>query len=119
MTLLLDEQLPAALAERLRGRGYDAVGVLELPELQSRPDQEVLEYATADRRVLLTENVRDFMLLHAEWRKGGASHFGLLFTSPRRFPRTKQGLGPLVRALTHVLETMPEDDALEGGIAWL
>jgi hypothetical protein len=44
----------------------------------------------------------------------------LVCVSGRRFPRSKAGIGRLVRALDHFLKEHPDDDALvEQGEHWL
>ncbi|MBV9587228.1 MAG: DUF5615 family PIN-like protein [Alphaproteobacteria bacterium] len=53
MRLLLDMNLPPAMATWLRGEGHDAVHARDL-QLAKLPDVEVFARATADRRVVIT-----------------------------------------------------------------
>jgi predicted nuclease of predicted toxin-antitoxin system len=61
--LLLDENISPKVGEMLRDQdGVDAVHVRERGLLQA-PDQDVLERAYAEDRVLVTKNVEDFVKL--------------------------------------------------------
>lgn len=117
MKLLVDEHFPAVLAEQLRSRGHDVVAVVERKDLRGRPDAEIYAAALAERRWILTENVVDFVPLHAEAQGGGACIPGLALTSNRRFPRGRPDtLGALVRALNILLG---EDSREAGAVVWL
>jgi predicted nuclease of predicted toxin-antitoxin system len=61
--LLLDEMYPRQLAERLRNGGHDVVGVVERGDLVGRPDLEIARWAREQERVVVTENVVDFVSL--------------------------------------------------------
>lgn len=123
MRLLLDEHYSAAIAEQLQKRGVDAIPVAEhvdaaVAELRGTPDEELLRWARQQGRVLVTENVRDFMPIHRRFLERGEAHAGIIFTSPRRFPRRSQALGLLVKALAErALD--PNASELEGDVAWL
>lgn len=121
MKLLLDEMHAPAVAVELRRLGYDVVAVKERSELVGLADADPLRAAAADRRAIVTENVKDFAALHQSGTASGQPHAGLLFTHPRRFPR---GAGDHVQTLVSALaEFLPEqaavlDDA-ESFIWWL
>lgn len=123
MKLLLDEHFSPAVAEQLQQRGYDVVAVAErveiaLSPLRRRPDDELLRLARQEQRVLVTENVRDFMPLHRVMLSRGESHAGILLTSPRRFPRHADAFGLLVDALAAFLADHASA-SLDGSVAWL
>lgn len=100
MRLLLDEMHAPHVAERLRSMGHDAVAVKERPELIGLPDEDLLVVAAGERRVLVTENVKDFAVLDRQWAAAGRQHAGLVLTHPRRFPRASPNHVPrLVGAL--------------------
>ncbi|MDE0653947.1 MAG: DUF5615 family PIN-like protein [bacterium] len=86
MRLLLDEMHAPRVAARLRDHGYDAVK--ERAELIGMSDEDLLRAATADERAIVTENVKDFAPLHQYLSAAGQRHSGLIFTHPRRFPRS-------------------------------
>ena len=88
MKLLLDEMHAPRVAARLRERGHDAVAVKERAELIGMSDEDLLRAATVDERAVVTENVKDFAPLHQHISAAGQRHSGLIFTHPRRFPRS-------------------------------
>lgn len=59
MRILVDENLPRSLAERLRRAGHDAVDLRELGRAGSA-DPEVMALANGDRRLLVSANHRHF-----------------------------------------------------------
>ncbi len=78
---------PPAVAEQLRLRGHDVVGVAERPDLRGQADAVVFAMAQGEGRVIVTENVGDYRPLAAQALQDGRSHAGLIFTSNRRYPR--------------------------------
>jgi hypothetical protein len=98
--VLLDEMHAPAVAVELRARGYDAVAVKERSEMIGVADHDLLVAATEDRRAVVTENIKDFALLHQRLIAAGEHHGGLVFTHPRRFPR---GARNHVRVLSDAL----------------
>jgi len=121
--LVLDEHYSPAVAEQLRLRGYDVIPVAErvaadLAQLRRKSDEELLRWAGGESRILVTENVRDFMAIHHAFLVRGEPHAGILFTSPRRFPRYTGAVGLLVGALAAFVDRH-DATALVGDIAWL
>lgn len=105
--LLLDEMFPPRLAEALRERGHRVVALVERPEMRAMPDEEVFAWAAAQQCWLLTENVKDFQPIKLRALQANAAVAGLLFTSSRTFPRSRQHVGPLVDALDAWLKQGP------------
>jgi predicted nuclease of predicted toxin-antitoxin system len=97
--LLLDEMFSPAIAAELRELGHDVIAIAERPDLRSKSDEEVFGWASAEWRLLLTENVRDFRPIMLRSLQTGPLACGLLFTSSRAFPRSRKNPGPLIRAL--------------------
>lgn len=60
MRFLVDEMFPRAVCVLLNERGHDAVHVRELG-LDACPDVQVAAAAVRAGRVLITENVKDFV----------------------------------------------------------
>jgi hypothetical protein len=116
--VLLDEHFSPEIARQLRDRGHDAVAMREL-EARGLADRDVLALATLQRRAIVTENVADFVELHRVAFITGAAHFGVVFTSPRQFPRTRRAIGRMVRALEALIAAHPEADALRDQTWWL
>lgn len=92
--LLLDEMFTPALAERLRADGFDVVAVAGHPVPASSSDAEVASWAARHGRRIVTENVRDF----APLASNGDPPVRVLFTSSRRFPRSRRDPAPLLEA---------------------
>ncbi len=119
MRLLLDEQQDPAVAQRLRREKFDVKAVAERPELRSLVDEELLELATSERRALVTEDVRDFAILHRQMIAAGRHHEGIIVTSRQRFPRTKGARRDLIAALRLLLHAHPGEDDLRDALVWL
>lgn len=119
MKLLLDEHYSPKIAQQLRKAGYDVGAVSEDPALIGMDDDPLLRHATAERRVLVTENVADFVALAQAWAGRGDEHCGLVFTSAESLPRSNSTIGLFVRKLRDLLEAHPQEEALRGQVRWL
>jgi hypothetical protein len=63
--LYTNENFPIPVAEELRRRGHDVLTVQEAGHAQKAiPDEEVLAFAKAERRILVTLNRKHFIRLH-------------------------------------------------------
>lgn len=115
MRLLLDEHFTFTIAEELRRRAIDAIAIQkERPELEGQGDDAVLRIATAERRVVVTNNVRDYAPLVEDFGLRGETHFGVIFTDDATFPRTHAGGGLIVRALAAFVEGTRDDTLMNG-----
>jgi predicted nuclease of predicted toxin-antitoxin system len=108
--LLLDEDVRVLLAEVLRQRGYDAVHVIERHR-GGRSDAEQLAYATAQRRAILTHNIRDYVMLDRDYRSRRRRHQGIIASDQLPFREL------LRRTLRCLSRTRAED--MSGHIIWL
>jgi hypothetical protein len=97
--LVLDEMFSPAIAAALRDLGHDVIAVAERNELRAMTDEEVFAWATAQRRWLLTENVKEFRPILLRALEAGTSTMGILYTSNRAFPRSRKNPGPLIQAI--------------------
>jgi hypothetical protein len=97
--LLLDEMFSPAIAAELRALGHDVIAVADRPDLRSKSDEELFGWASAERRWLLTENVKDFRPIMLRALPAGLPGCGLLFTSSRAFPRSRKNPGSLIRTI--------------------
>ena len=65
----------------------DAVAVKkERPDLEAKDDDVVLRTATVERRVIVTNDVRDYAPLVEDFGLRGETQFGVLFTDDDTFP---------------------------------
>jgi hypothetical protein len=96
LRFLLDEHYPGWLAEKLTADGVDTVALnAHRPELRGVEDVSVLRAATAEGRVVVTEDVSTFGLATRQV----TDHVGVVFCHHARYPRTRSGLALLHRAL--------------------
>jgi hypothetical protein len=117
--LLLDEMLSPAIARELRARGHDVEPVAGHPDHPALSDPEVLALARAERRSIVTNNLRDFRPLHNEAiTPGGVGHYGMIFMHGS-YRRTKADIGRIVAELEAILIRQPGDTDLANGEAWL
>ena len=108
--LLLDEDVRPLLAEILRQRGHDAVHVLELNRT-GQSDLDQLEFAVEQGRAILTHNIRDFALLHRDYREQGKHHCGILLSEQAR-------LNILLRRTLRFLARRTSDE-IKNNVLWL
>lgn len=102
MRLLVDEMFPPAVCASLARLGHDALHVRQ-GGVDARPDPEVAALARLERRVLVTENVKEFaheqdmvvvcVLKSRLKQKGMAEHLaGTLDEWARAYPAPYLGL---------------------------
>lgn len=126
--LVLDEMHAPFIAEQLRQRGHDVLAIAADPDLRALSDEELFNLAAPGRaaplggRRIVTENVKDFRPLLRRSEEAGRPTAGILFTSSRRFPRSRRTLTPLIEALHHWLirpnaATRPTEDWLRAPTA--
>ena len=73
--LYSNENVPLELVGQMRSRGHDVLTSYEAGNANSRiPDDEVLQFAYATDRILLTNNRRNFIRLH----RCGTEHSGII-----------------------------------------
>lgn len=119
MKLLLDEMLSPAIARELRSRGHDVEPIVGVHDREGLSDFEVLALARAERRAVVTNNLRDFRPLHHQAiTPGGAGHFGMIFM-PGNYRRALADTGRIIAALEALLEQYPGEEDLANGEAWL
>ncbi len=119
MRILLDEMYSPAIVEGLRERGHDAISVHDRPDLVAALDPAIFAAMQAEHRVIVTNNVRDFVPLAQDALQAGSPFFGLVLTSDRSLPRSKATIGTYVRLLETLLSEHPAQDTLLGRIHWL
>lgn len=116
MRALLDEQLSPQIAALLRRAGHDVIAVVDRDDLVGRSDRIVFEVATGEGRAVITNNIKDFRPLAAEWLAQGRTHAGLVLLPSSR-TRTRAAVATLADAVEAVLRAHP--DGLAGSERWI
>lgn len=119
MRLLLDELYSKTIAERLRDRGHDVVAVNERPDLEGALDDELFRLAALEQRAIVTENWADYERLIRKSIEEATTHYGVIFTSRRQLPRSRETIGLYVRVLDAFLAAHRAVDALHDDVRWL
>lgn len=115
--LLLDEMFHPRIATELAARGHDCLAIVAEEKLRESSDSELLAYAVAEGRALVTNNVIDFERLRRRSADAGEAVPALIYTSDATFPRNRQFIGRLIDALDHACITNAVTSA--GGVYWL
>jgi predicted nuclease of predicted toxin-antitoxin system len=107
---LLDEQLSPQIAVLLRQAGLDVEAVGDRPDLIGRSDMFIFEVACSEDRAVITNNIKDFRPLAAQWLAQGRIHAGLILLPSAR-TRTRAAITMLADRIASVLRDNP------GGLA--
>jgi predicted nuclease of predicted toxin-antitoxin system len=113
---ILDEQLSQQIAVLLRQAGYDVDAVSDREELAGRSDRFILEVACSEGRAVVTNNIKDFRPLAAEWLAQGRVHAGLILLPSTR-TRTRNAIAAVAGAIENVLRD--HQDGLSGSERWI
>ncbi|WP_052915691.1 DUF5615 family PIN-like protein [Mycobacterium haemophilum] len=116
MKALLDEQLSPQIAVLLRDAGYDVLAVADRDDLLGCSDRIVFEIASSEGRAAVTNNIKDFRPLAAEWLAQGRMHPGLILLPSAR-TRTRAAIPALAAAVEAILRAHP--DGIAGGERWV
>jgi hypothetical protein len=95
----LDENVPLAVAEGLRRRGFDVTTTPE-SELISAGDDKQLDFASSGDRVLVTYDA-DLLRLHDR----GVPHAGIAYS-----PKGRRTIGELIQGLILLGECLAPDE---------
>ena len=113
MKALLDEQLSPQIAVLLREDGHDVYAVAERDDLVGRSDRMVLEAADAEDRAVITNNIKDFRPIAAEWLAQGRTHPGLILLPSAR---TRFAVPALAEAIGSMLRIGEDLVIVDGGL---
>jgi predicted nuclease of predicted toxin-antitoxin system len=113
---ILDEQLSPQIAVLLRKAGYDVDAVADREDLVARSDRAILEVACREGRTVVTNNIKDFRPLAAEWLAQGKVHAGLIL-----LPSTRTRSRNAIAAVAAAIEAIPSDypGGLNGRECWI
>jgi predicted nuclease of predicted toxin-antitoxin system len=116
MKILLDAHISGkTVGKALVEGGHDTRALDSEPELEGLSDPEVLELATAEGRILVTANVRDFEPLLREWAGVNRPHAGvILVPSSIR----NEAFGVLIAGVEETLAGAGQEDWSDR-VAWL
>lgn len=116
MRLLLDAHVSGRrIGAALRRRGHDVRAVDEERALDGASDEELLSLSAAERRVMVTFDVKDFAPLLRRWAEGGRSHTGCVLVAGFGH----RDFGPLLRGLDLLIEQRPAQDDWVDYARWL
>ncbi|MBF8265291.1 MAG: hypothetical protein HW384_1155 [Dehalococcoidia bacterium] len=107
LRLYLDENITPVLAQQLRRRGFDVVSASEVGML-AKTDEEQLEYASNNGRVLLTFDT-DFIPIVVRWLSNGRHHNGIVISKEVKRDQT----GELVKLCSMFLSQVRNDEATD------
>ena len=93
------------LAEDLAAHGYDCLKTQEAGK-DTASDEEQLIFAVANRRTILTYNIRDFAPLHQQWVAAGRPHTGIIVS--RQLGGRQYGL--LLARMLRLVSQLTADD---------
>jgi predicted nuclease of predicted toxin-antitoxin system len=116
VTALLDEHLSPQIAVLLRQAGCDVIAVVDRDDLIPHSDRRIFEVACGEDRAVVTNNVKDFRPLAAEWLALGRMHPGLILLPAAR-ARARSAVPALAAAIENVLRANP--DGISGSERWI
>jgi predicted nuclease of predicted toxin-antitoxin system len=112
--LFLDAHVSARrIATTLRNQ-HDVRAADEERGLDGWEDERLLDLATADGRIMITFNVKDFARITTEWAAAGRSHAGCLLIVG--IDHAEFGL--ILRVIEHALSARPNQAAWIDYTAW-
>lgn len=111
--LYIDEDaIDESFIQALRARGVDVLTVADAGMLH-RSDEEQLDRARQDNRVLFSFNTRDFYRLHTTIIGQGLSHAGIILA-----PQQRYGIGDLTRGLLRLISARSPEE-MQGQVEFL
>ena len=96
----------------LRNRNADVLTVADVGMLH-KSDEEQLDWARQNNRVIFTFNIRDFYRLHTVIVEQGLSHAGIILA-----PQQRYGIGELMRGVLKLINIKSSEE-MQGQIEFL
>lgn len=78
------DSMQRALISGVRARGIDAVRAMDV-QMEDAPDEQQLEFAASEGRVLFSYNASDFQRIHTNYLSNGKSHAGIILAPQQRY----------------------------------
>jgi hypothetical protein len=88
----------------LKARGMDVASALE-KKMIKQSDNEHLDFATTDERVLFSFNRGDFYKLHTQYLMEGKKHSGIILANQQQY-----SVGETMRRILHLADSMAPSD---------
>ena len=106
MRVVLDAHVSSRhVGRRLNMAGHDVLALDQDETLSSLADEDVLAFATQDERIVITHNVRHFVVLARTWAEARRSHAGLILVTLRH-----TAYGAILRGLERAFAARPAQD---------
>jgi hypothetical protein len=113
MLLYIDEDsMDEDFVQALRSRNVDVLTVADVGMLH-RSDEEQLDWARKNGRVIFSFNTRDFYRLHTIVVGKGLSHAGIILA-----PQQRYGIGDLMRGVLRLINTKSSKE-MQGQLEFL
>ena len=98
-----EDSMRHALVAALRSRGLDVTTAFE-DDMVDREDDEHLDHATQQGRVLFSFNRGDFYDLHTEYLMQGKTHAGIILANQQHY-----SVGELMRRILRLAAAKPPE----------
>lgn len=106
MRLLLDAHISGPkVAVALRDAGYDVLSADERRSLDGWTDEELLELAAVEGRIMVTFDLKDFPLILRRWAESGRNHAGCVLVTGL----DHNEFGALIRLLKRTFDQRPAE----------
>jgi len=103
--LYIDEDaMDKDLCQALQARGVDVLTALDAKMIECS-DEQHLEYATEQNRVLYSFNISDFYQLHMSFQASGKAHAGIILAQQQRY-----SVGEQMRRLLRFIAIKPAEN---------
>lgn len=102
-----EDALRHSLARAMRERSVDVL-TAEEAGMRGRDDEEHLEFATAQGRVLYSFNIGDFCRIHTERIVSNKSHAGIVLA-----PQQRYGVGEQMRRLMRIVNARTAEQMID------
>lgn len=107
-----EDMMQKSLLHALRSNGVNVLTTSEAG-MRNRSDQEQLEYATLQGRVMITFNKGHFLKLHKEYMSQGKRHSGIILVTQQEY-----SIGESVRRILRIVNGKSAEE-MENNVEFL